>query len=1004
MKKKPKQDSVIESKLPTDEAVLTNKEVAKSVAGSTAQDTVLKTNVIPDGFSTTERVASVTPSPVGISGASGPFTAVSYGGTRLTGSDSSSSLSSQSKSARSDTREGKRIDSTVKKINSIVSEQVEVEYKEAKPINETDSPQGYTGRYVDKHFRTSKVNGSHPGDLLFDRSLDEITRDELNFIEGQYLKGSNELDDHEPLYKKTTSGTPGAIKLTADNIEDYVYSEVYGVNYDCDGTAIAINDYVKPTYLIKGNYVAKSLTINVTADGAVSLSIVDDDITPSSNIDGILDTSSQNALTFANQTELDRQVMESKAGNENADNWSPLPLAIKHPTRINGTLRSIEADTGSSIFAAISKLKLGLSYQINKAAKDGQRFNTIGEMCTTGANAMSSAASDTRDQCFPSFGPRDNGATIAGRASTIIAVYDSTPKYNNRADVLTQPRSLKMHLATAEHYAKQFMVYENFARHFIHSEAFSYIGSEYDPFLPVCITDAETEVHAFKWSDFLTSTGVPRSFAYSYGNVRNTMTQRVFHPLIAGIYDWACSYAGKLTPKAGGNPNSFVFPIIHGTKFLSGWDALVCAAMPFIAKRRIQSMHDVIDYTDKNGYPYSGLISMDQALALPYKNFSFVSIEEPLNVGKMNDAQSLTWLLPELPIFLGKFDPTIAASDLFYYMMPWYFSNKSFDYSVAKTGLLSSAVTLSTTPSMSMPSLRSGTIRSTLKKLYDVSEREIRLTYDMMTSLPRQSTLAADQAFLVYKHGQSNDGIPVVGYSSALTVGDLLKTPRELGMNIVVPANYLRINSGIGVDSAAALNTAWYGDTSYCAYAWRANISAAELPAGDLPDIVQVRDRGASLSQTWDNIPATAAGYAVAMALGLYLGLNCILDNFGLVVPAVASTTPLCDIDDSGLTGTTTSNLPESGLYFTTFSRAVWYVIQRLPMIMSPWDLVVKQSTDQNDILGTIDPFEVSYWFGLAGFRASDFAEDVTNRAKKRSIEGITYVRDLFLEDCPVLK
>lgn len=989
MAKKNFKDSPIDEKVPTETADLGKAETAKSLKGSTTEDTLVKKDVLPEGFSTTTRVSTIVTDPIGISGVSGPFSSGSYGGTRLDGAGSAQALPSQGKSARSKTREGKKLDSTVKKINSIVSEQVEVSYKESKPINETSDPQGYSGRYTDAHLRVSKINGAHPGDLLFDRSLDEITRDELNFIEGQYMSTSDNLDDHVTgKYRKGTSSEKGAVKVTTENIKELAHTKHDKKYYDVDGAEIDVNDYVIPLYQ-KGNYVVRSLTISLDENDKVLLTVTEDDITPDANIDTI-NRASQSALTFANRTELDRQIMETKAGNENSDNWTPLALAVEQPTRINGMLRSLEADTGSTVFAGVTKAQLAHSYQINKAHKDGQRHSTIGEMLTTGDIFKCSGDAPDKNNIFK------NDAYAKGCASLFINMYDSTPKYNNRADVLTQPRSLKLHINTALHYAAQLKVYEQFARHFKHSEAFSYLGDGYDPFLPICITDAETEVHSFRWSDFIDPYGLPRPLVYSYGNVRNNLTQLVYHPLIAGIYDWATDFAPKIKAMGG----TITFNVVHGTKFISGWDILMCVVTPYVVKNRVQSFHDVIDYETRNGYPYSGFITMKEALDLPFKNFSFISIEEPLTVGKMNSAQALTWILPEIPMYMGKWDPTTGADTLFHYLMPWYMSVKSFDYEVGGSGFLSKGVSLSDTPSMSMPSIRSGVSLNFLNKLYEVSERDIRLTYDMMVELPAMRRIKAKGAFFGYKYGRSADAIPVIGYHQRLTIGALLKTPRELGFQIVVPGDYLRLTPSSPLSETLSLDSYWLGDTSYCAYVWHANSRVADEI---LSEANQMTQRASALQQIWRAYAATKADVGAAQGSDPLLGLNSLF-NINGTLKTKFSLVPFTDIDDSELTGTASVELIGKGYGFISIANAVWFMIQRLPMLISPWDFVIHQNTSQNSTKGNVDPFEMLYWFGLAGFRASDYSEDITNRIHKRSVEGITYTEDLFVQDCPVLK
>jgi hypothetical protein len=325
---------------------------------------------------------------------------------------------------------------------------------------------------------------------------------------------------------------------------------------------------------------------------------------------------------------------------------------------------------------------------------------------------------------------------------------------------------------------------------------------------------------------------------------------------------------------------------------------------------------------------------------------------------------------------------------------------KSFEYQVDGTGFLSKGISFSDTPSMSMPSIRSGVPLNFLNKLYEVSERDIRLTYDMMVEIPAMRRIKVKGALFGYKYGRSADAIPIVGYHGQLTIGDLLKTPRELGFQIVVPGNYLRLTPNSGLINTLSLDSQWLGDTSYCAYVWHAD---SEVADEILPEIKQLTQRASALQQVWRAYAATKADVASAQASDPLLGMNSLFNTDGTLKDRFFLA-PFTDIDDSGLTGSRSKDLVTKGYKFTSIANAVWFMVQRLPMLISPWDFVIHQNTDQNTTKGNVDPFEMLYWFGLAGFRASDYSEDITNRIRKRSVEGITYTEDLFVRDCPVLK
>lgn len=86
-------------------------------------------------------------------------------------------LSVQDEAARSDTRVGKRLDTSVRLVNTMITEQTRVNVKRSVPLGQTNSTQGFNGRYYKEQRLNTKQLGGHPMEDYFDRSIDMISYD-----------------------------------------------------------------------------------------------------------------------------------------------------------------------------------------------------------------------------------------------------------------------------------------------------------------------------------------------------------------------------------------------------------------------------------------------------------------------------------------------------------------------------------------------------------------------------------------------------------------------------------------------------------------------------------------------------------------------------------------------------------------------------------------------------------------------------------------------------------
>lgn len=941
------------------------------------------------------------------------------GGNGLSGDRSG--FNAQGSPDRPDTRTGKKTNSTARSIRSIVSEQFESGYKTSKPLSQAaDQVQGANGQPYNPHYHSQKVHGANPLGFEFERSLDFITRDEILYDSRQYVTYTGlELGDALPLDANRRV-------LPANNTADIDYE------------------------IVRGSFLPRALTITITPDMDVSFSYVgEEDLTAVTDNHEVLDRASQAAITQANLIEVERQIIESKAGADDQPGWSPLPLAVENPVGILGLFKDLDNAVGSEMLLAIKKTELATAFAINRTAKDGLNDRILPELFRAGMVYRN------RSQAYEHMDWEGRGANQNGSVSWLIALNDSLNKYRYKSDIILQPRGIKMIIDTARQNLSPFKVDKDFADLFHNREVFSTIGESYDAFKPIYLTDGEVVTHARPLSDFIDANGKPSPVTYTYRNNRTQTIQGVIHhPIIQGLYEFLRYNASKirsLFPNRDDDGDIDVVinvPIFHATTRYSLWSALLMAATPEIMRARMYSFRDLNELARNHGYPFDKLVDLQTAMDMQFRNFGFNGIDEPLSARTLDSVHAISWVMPELVshhlgINTNNKSGTSTGTQVSGYLMPWYMSSRNF----TNTGAL-----LADTYIMAMPNVRSGTVSTVLDSVHASSERELRLMLDIMVDIPRFTGGANTFTDLhEFKFDAKDSGLAFVSVRNSnasayavMTNLQLLKTPRELGLSQVAPINFVIINEDpddtathvAGRDTImtrATGATPFRGAYSYVSYVY--NIDGQ--PSANYNEMnAPENDPSTGLSQEYIRCAVSELGIQVLQGLGLPLsssamimsaaytpatGDNVLQNRYMVDNPTNRYVFVKTDGDEPSMSA---AEGQRGGLIQNTVAHfrfvdhflPLWTRIQRTHFVVSPWDAIpLTKVWDVNANMAladgnsykqgfTVNPYDYAGVFGLAGFSESDYSEDVYNRSSRKVVEGMGYVSDLFIEDSLLTK
>lgn len=901
--------------------------------------------------------------------------AASYSGNDASISGSLATTPTVKGDTRGGSRFGKKIDETVKNINDLASEQVVVEVTKPTPISKGGVQGGNKSNRNDATVRT-KTKGATPNSHLFQRSIDEIRRDELVYGTGQIVKDPSAHYEDVPT------------KTEVFNAADGTYSEdVFGVQK-------------------RGNYIPRALKFSLNAQGIVTdMSYDVDDVTPVENEALFINAAAPHAKIHANKTELQRRLIDDVAGDEAKDGWNPLARAVKEPTRTVSYLKDLEQDTGNHAYMASRFAQLALAYQINRTGKDGNLSNQPIEeafMSLIYGELDFDSYSRTIQQVLGSQNDMKRGSP-----ALLIKAFDSLSKYKTKGDVLNMPNGLKSHLFKGQNFIKNLKANKQLIKYLEKTQAFSTIDGNYDGVHPTYINDTYLVTSPFDWNEQFSFTGRTKydpdclvgnaqaPFAYGYEDVRSRYITVAHHALLKGIYDWLSRHGSSLVSAAG--EGDFTIPIAYSTTKLSTWTFLVMAALADVEKNRLTAMREIQYFENAHGKVlFDDLQPLDGYVTTSAQQFSFVSIGEPLKIGSLNMEAKLAFLMPET---FWNFDeesrgviPT--AVDYRHALTPWYFTENSFmNEGIANVLVDPEAF------AMSWPKIRSGIVLDQLSDIVDMGERQVRLALDRMI-YPIVKTIPYSD-FRVYKYDKSADGIPAITYrQSALTYLAYLTTPRELGIRVALPAGYA---TPLLDGSLRKLSDAFNFETSFRAKMYVGNLSDGTNKDAVIEDKSINIDRGSVYFQEWYYNRAEITGgnpkdggFLMSTKELFSVAADAASANF------VEGKSVFIPFTNFG-TGYNQAAVSSTENKLISLHKAFWTRAQLLPFIISPWDTTayargIGEDGQKHDI------FDFAYMFGLVGFESSFFEEDHYNRMDKQIQEGYVFIEDIYLLDTTLLK
>lgn len=1018
---------------------------AAPVAATSSVDTKIKEENMPKCAVNTSKVAELvgagaTPS-VGVSATT--FRA----GQRINYSGSADSIGADRSAmpngvgiSKSGNRPGRTMDTAVSHIDDVAAETYTVPVKSIPMINEGSSNVGYNGAYRNEHAISQKGSGGSPADSDFFRTLDECQYDIGYFGAGQI----NMLD-----------GDPDA-DLALDS-------------YD------RANKSWSTTNVRRGNWSADTVTF--TFDGDRNLIntefTVNDESQPALNNEAIIRVSGDSAIRSLNQYELDRINMINTAGDETKPNWSFLGKTLPNARTTNALIGEMDKIIGDYMFLSGSKLKTALSYQINKAAKDGQRkLGPILEMC----NGNILDGNVYREQYYAD----DNNIDLAdlfahqeyrnpdmahGSSLMYVAMMDSTAKYNTKGKFLSLPLSFKTAVSTFNQNSGEFRMHQTFYDEFNRQETFGKVDEDASGISPYFISDGAKlfePINIFQGVMSGDEIHNPVCILH-YEDLRNEYNIPVYNYMLAGINDFVSRYASRICGQlaAGSNGNyTWSMRITSTTTCLSMWDILLCAAAKDIALHRRYAMDCVIDYEAKNNsYPYHGSIKLKDCTIGGTNNVGFSDTNEPLKAQSIPLNVAVRLVMPEV------FWPTNYARDdsldgpgghtnhlgtISQVVLPWYFSQNQFTPIFNGDGSQSYWThNPEEMSSMTFFDQRGGLSYGMLDRINAMDPEQIKFCMDRMVVAPNLNKQFTNYSGVdaqhilrpvVYKYALHEDGIPSILYYAAsvgagdsdhrLTVHDILKVPRELGLSFILPAGcatptfkqagtYVAGQDTEGQDILRRRDVSHYvvdtdsylvkSGTSFRFRYWTA--SYVEDVANNLFEQNRDSNYAVNLTAKWytiDAMPNTAISDIGLVVSGNAQGGTASYNE--VILPFAMVDGDFAYHPETGVYAGTEHPVDQytTGFYSNAgLISALKYLYTRLniiPFVVNPFDVNTYQFTgnENSDAFKFVginrqDPFDFLHLFNMCGFRCGEYSGAEYDRNRDRIQLGIGYVEDPYI-------
>lgn len=1051
-------ESALDGKIQTgNESVAKGSEsdlkTPKKQNGAKGINAVIETT-LPKNVIKTKKASEAVASGENSSGVAGTLMArgLTFGGGAGVIGDDLSATSRADSSYRSSDRTGKRNDPITRKVDFLPSEIIKVTTRQSKALDETDAKQGYNGAYFNDHAITQRINGGAPAEPLFNRSIDEIGLDMGYYADGQYVTkaGFGELNEYkinnwDPNMNLGNGGYDSPIVAIRGS---YLLEDLH-VSIDTDGK---ISEFYFSGTDISARKVDES-TSRAASDAAlrtinrreldrnVMVSNAGNESDPSwsplgeavSNPSAInllladLDAS-YGDLVFMSTRKLQHALSYqlNKTAKDGMRNVGPMAEMM------NGNIEGQFSTAGSSVSESNGRsyclenaeaycrggagLWLHIHDSLSKYTTKGKLLSMPLSFKSAVATAKANLAPLRAHESFISyvqnselFSTIDNGydpllSVVMTDKASVILPYDIEQSYSLSADKQTVLPMFTMH-------------YEN-------------MRNKYNE--PV-------------YNDFVYA--LHRYFKEYASRIRNEVTR-----ISSGPSTWS---AYKTSIGQNDNVVRLTIPVQSSTSSISLWDLIVCEIVPYIVESRLSSLTSLLKYERNFGYPYSGIVPLGNVKETDSKNFSFTSTDEPLASSIANPVSALKVTMPEVfwavktSRYSNENNRNMVCADV---VLPHYFCQTQFEeipLSIRNldntNGLIKGLLLSDTYASMCYPSERSGNGLSFMDTIYGMSEEDYRLALDRMVVYPGYCgtnegldtklavvRLGVDEfktnPNYAYKYGMSSDGQPSIPYSVyyvnandadlVLSIKDVLSTPRELGLSFVMPAgvstpiidlsplnpsypNYRSLTSSYIALSGPGFTLKTYHSDGTPA--------SAVLGAGSTNISTQ-----ASLRNMYDRVQCNPTavhfdhGFVVnAMALGgtgVTADSIVLNDNRVSFRPFVTGsyTDPNSYNFAQGVYNNSETQVESTALMNVfSFQKYFWTRLQRLPFVINPFDVNAETITYDTAATGKrgnrFDPFDFLYFFGLCGFRSSDYSELINFRSRMRISQGNAYVEDPFL-------
>lgn len=930
---------------------------------------------------------------------------------------------------RPETRAGKVTGQDDFIINNTINEQIIPGFEGSKDLREAPKAlQGYNGQKQFKTARGKKNAGSVPQSILYERSIDYSKHDATIHTTGQVLDNIDEKSNYPTMHY----------------VEATDQQEGHYANID--------------TPMRKSNYLLKSFGFHIDNNGKISEIHFNEDCLPAHVEPGNADQANMNWQVDANNVTKAILDLQVKLGRETTSEWSMLGYVMRQTYEYNMLAHDIEATLGAIMALAYRSGITSIAHRSNNLlAKDGAKSITpIAEMFLEGIGQLPESLRDGNFTHMNQdvFAPE---TLRRGSAAAIIKMFDSTTKFSTKASFFNLPRSLKYFLQTADNNIDPLRCKKNFIMALDTVHTYSTPTGEYSPVLPIYATDKISIVNPLSLNYFLRGwnrdnvtsdnpAGTANLYSYQYNDLRNDYTWNLKHPLVDGVCEWLIEHEANLV-KAYGKNCDVEMPAFFSMLAPSMFQHILCAASYKILFRRNVIFRDWLFANDQlKEYMFKDLSSLHDLNPLYSSNMKITSYRDPIIVGKLKPASAIQIFWGESYSVAGSEDP-VAGTKKVVLMLPWHYNEAGMkneydaDYGYYKDDY-------GTKCKMSFPELRLGVNHDYIDYLFSMDERDVRLCLDRAIGIPlfmSKVDPSTKEPFTKYylnsdktpeeitqhvklraiRYDRNSDGRIVAEYDNAATEryvpnkAGLMCLARELGF--IYPS--LRVSPILKdareVSTGSGDNERFYIDWSNVgSYNVNAIIDGSQgysvisySAEGNNLDTTSI-SRTAALKQYFVTSFADRSADVVAMnnhysdVTGMLLSLSaCFTPGNNVastIISSQATLSPFYTLNGYNHTSDLTNTVS-----VISFSKYIWTLLNRFFMPNNPFENnhISKGSKEDFSAAGVlIDPLEPAFFFGVAGFLASDFGQDVLDRADRIDQLNIDYTEDEFIKSSLIFR